>query len=319
MTNETQETLVLSTDYLLAVTFSIVQLLGVSGNALVICSIYRTRNLLNNNYYFLVLHLAICDLVCLLFYLRTASEVWSPNSSFIRSIALCKIWSPSATLFFMAGIHLMVLISVLRHRAVACPLKPAVSRWKIRIIVLLVHIFALICLIPYVLVLRFTDRCFEKWSNPSLNLSYTLFLSAVQYFIPLAILSMLYFKICYTLTKQNKLIDTMVSTRAAAMKVGDEDQTYFQRIKYHRNIRTFITSGAIVVCYGVTAFPSQIYSVLFATGVTKENDSLELWLSVVSWRGTSAANPFTYGITDKTLLSAYKRSWKRLKATFRLG
>ena len=312
MTMNAQESI--SPIYLFVVSFSIGQVIGVFGNALVIYCICRTRNL-NINYYILALHLGTGDLLYLLFSLDTYLA-WLPNSPFYRSLAMSKTWRPLSTLFFTAAVHFMVVISILRYRAVVHPFKRPVSKRKVRVIVCLVYVFALICVTPFVLVLRFTERCFEKWSNPSLNFSYTLFLSAVQYFIPITTLSMLYFKISHTLIQQNKTVNTMVSARAAVTGVGNEDQTHCQRRKRRRNVTTFITSVAIVVCLGVTEFPSQMLWLLYTSGLTEENEELLTWLLVVNWLGTSAVNPFIYGVFDKTLHSAYKRTWNKLRATF---
>ena len=41
---------------------AVVLVFGILGNILVIISILRQKQVLKNNYYFLVLHLAICDL-----------------------------------------------------------------------------------------------------------------------------------------------------------------------------------------------------------------------------------------------------------------
>ena len=308
----TQESL--SPDYVFALSFSFVQVTGLSGNALVIYCISRTKSL-NNNYYNLVLHLAICNLLYLLFSLDTTYKARFPTSSFVRSLAMCKTWHPLSTLFFTTGVHFMVLISILRYRAVVYPFKHPIRKRRIRVIVCLVYVFTLICVIPFVLLLRFTERCFEKWSNPSLNFSYTLFLSAVQYFIPITTLSMLYFKISRTLIQQNKTVNTMVSARAAATEEGNENQTHCQKKKRSRNVSTFLTSVAIVVCFGVTEFPSQLLLLVYTSGVTEENEELLTWLLVVNWLGTSAVNPFIYGIFDKSLLSTYKRILNKLKAS----
>ena len=49
--------------------YSVVNVVGILGNILVIISILRQKKLLKNNYYFLVLHLAICDLGVLIIFL----------------------------------------------------------------------------------------------------------------------------------------------------------------------------------------------------------------------------------------------------------
>ena len=49
--------------------YAVVIVFGILGNILVIISILRQKKLLKNNYYFFVLHLAICDLGPLIIFL----------------------------------------------------------------------------------------------------------------------------------------------------------------------------------------------------------------------------------------------------------
>jgi hypothetical protein len=48
---------------------SVVLVWGILGNILVVISILRQKKVLKDNYYFVVLHLAICDLGVLIIYL----------------------------------------------------------------------------------------------------------------------------------------------------------------------------------------------------------------------------------------------------------
>ena len=147
-------------DYVSAVFLALTQLFGVVGNVLVIYSIVSQRSLLKSNYYFLVLHLAFCDLMVLLLSSYDTYEALYPNSLFIRSFALCKVWQPTLTVFFNAGVFMVVLIAIFRCRAVLHPLKPAVSRSKLRVVVGVLYFCAIASLVPLVLVLKFTEVCF---------------------------------------------------------------------------------------------------------------------------------------------------------------
>ena len=93
---------------------------GILGNILVIISILRQRKLLKNNYYFLVLQLAICDLgwlvvnffdVMLLLYNFVEKELIVRN--FVTYCLVIRI----TFLFQVTGIYMMLVISVLRYRA----------------------------------------------------------------------------------------------------------------------------------------------------------------------------------------------------------
>ena len=195
----------------------LVALAGTIGNLLVILVIFWNPRLLKNNHYYLVLHLAICDFSILVF---TSSEI---NNSFtgnplINSPALCKLWWPTQTVFYnAAGILFMVRISIGRYQAVLKLLEPAVSRCKVKALAMLVYVFAAICVLPYVQVLQFNYKsgCVEMWPAEQINILYTSVLSAVQYFIPIVLLSMVYWQICMVLVKQNRKMKLL--RRAAAL------------------------------------------------------------------------------------------------------
>ena len=122
---------------------------GILGNILVIISInLRKRKLLKNNYYFLVLQLAICDLGWLvvnffdviLFLYNFVEKELNILRNFVTYCLVIRI----TFLFQVTGIYMMLVISVLRYRATVHPLKPAVSRRKLRVVCILGYILGLI-------------------------------------------------------------------------------------------------------------------------------------------------------------------------------
>jgi hypothetical protein len=95
---------------------------GSLGNILVILVICR-QHLLKNNHYYLVLHLAICDLLCLLGGVgRTYTNI--TGKGWVTSAALCKLLYLHGT-FFTAGVLFMVFMAMLRYRAVFYPSRTA--------------------------------------------------------------------------------------------------------------------------------------------------------------------------------------------------
>ena len=155
---------------------------GTVGNLLVILGIICSPRLLRNIHYYLVLHLAICDFFTLVL---TSSLIYYllTGSSMINSPVLCKLWVPTLTVFYNAASFFMVFISIVRYQAVLKPLEPSVSQCKVKVLAMLVYVFAAICMLPYILVLQFNSRsgCVEEWPVETLNICYTLFLAAVQY------------------------------------------------------------------------------------------------------------------------------------------
>ena len=297
-------------NYASAVFLSLSQVFGVLGDILVIYSIVSQRSLIKNNYYFLVLHLAFCDLMVLLLISYETYEAWYPISPSIRSsFAKCKVWRPSMIFFYNAGVFMLVVIAIFRCRAVLHPLKPAVSRSKLRVVVGVVYLCAIACVVPLVLVLKYTDVCsFKGWINPTLYIIHSLFLITVEYFLPVLILFILYYKICKSLNTQSKKILSLNATSAATSDDSNTRQTGLQRMKHCRNVRTFIQSASIVVLFAITSLPSHISWLLFACGATVQ---IQTWTYIVSLFGVNAVNPYIYGVSDKTLRSAYKRNQLR--------
>ena len=283
---------------------------GTAGNLLVILVIFWNPRLLRNIHYYLVLHLAICDLFTLVFTSPLIYYLFT-GSSMINSPVLCKLWGPTLTVFYNAGSFFMVLISIVRYQSVSKPLETAVSRCKVKVLAMLVYVFATICVLPYVLVLQFNSRsgCVEEWPVEQLNICYTLFLAAVQYFIPVVLLTTMYWKICIALVRQNRKMRVL---RAAATGLSQQENiSPYRRLRQHRNVRTFLVSFTVVVCFAVTAFPSQIIYILTASNVI-EFPWYYFWFDVMNSFGVSAVNPFIYRTLDKKLFSSFVKRMRKV-------
>ena len=278
--------------------------LGLLGNIFVVVSICRRRSLLKNNHYYLILQLAICDLLHLFFF---ASHIYSifAAKSFINSRFLCKIWGPTQTIFYNALPNFLVLISAVRYRAIVQPLKPAVRRRTLRKLSSCVYVLAIIFVIPYALVLRYdkTSGCHEQWPMESLNIAYTLSLTTVQYFIPVAILTAIYFKICKKLIARNKWIYRL-NVSYENRQENDRVITWFQSVKF-RSTKTFVVSFTIVISFVICACPTQVAWVISATS-SKEIAGYSYWFNALHLFGTTVIHPYVYGILDSKVFLPFK-------------
>ena len=227
-----------------------------------------------------------------------------------NSPVLCKLWSPTATTFYIAESLFIVAISILRFKAVIKPFEPAVSRWKVKVVAVFAYIFAIICMLPYLLVLQFdnTSGCVEEWPVEQLNIWFTLFLAAVQYFIPVILLSIVYWKICIVLVRQNREIKLWCASAAASEQ---QNISPYQRFRQRRNVRAFLVCVAIVVCFAVTALPIQIVYLLSMSKVI-EFPRFYFWFEVLRNFGVSSLNPFIYGTLDRKLFFSFKRRLRKL-------
>ena len=277
-----------------------VTIFGSLGNILVISSICK-QNFYKNTHYYVVLHLSICDLISLLLAASRSYE-WLTGEYWTVSTALCKL-TILPRIFCTAGILFMVVMSLLRYRAVCYPLRPAVNRWKLHLASATVYVFGLLFRIPLLFIFG-PDQCSEPWPSSMWNTIYAVTFVAFQFFIPVVILGVVYWKICSELFKQGKIIKSMNTS------IADEEKErwLFQILTHHRNRRAFLISFIIFICFLVAGSPWHIAFTLYVIDVLDIKGCTYMgWLDVMYFFGVSAVNPFIYGALDKKLSSIFKR------------
>ena len=99
-------------------------------NIMVIISIARQKELLKKTYYFLVLHLAVCDLEASFSFLLSRI-FYLVNITRYSGFNIACLFHLLHYSFYLSGLAMMLMISVLRYRATVHPLKPAICRGKL--------------------------------------------------------------------------------------------------------------------------------------------------------------------------------------------
>jgi hypothetical protein len=281
--------------------YDLVLVFGILGNILVIMSILRQKKVLKNNYYFLVLHLAMCDLGALITsFVDHVNLHLVENRLVIYSTKYCAF--RCITYFFqVVAPNMMLIISVLRYRATVHPLKPAISRRKLKVVCGLVYLGSLIA--GYGV---FLPKCFLKHD------SYSKFRSACTIFfltVPIILMSVVYYKIGRALMKQNKYMKSICSNPVRRSSPGSSNI-----LKYIRNRRTFFVCLITVLCFGIGSIP---VSVLFILDIAGEYYLLMtyIWIKylvdVLGIACSHSVNPLIYGILDKKLLTFWKLCRKK--------
>jgi len=102
----------------------------------------------------------------------------------------------------MASSVTLVGLSVDRFRAVMLPLRPQVTTRQVLSAIAVMWLLALVIPLPVAVYSRVdsvSGLCIEKWPDDVWHLTYTASLMALQYFIPLVILTVCYSTICYVI------------------------------------------------------------------------------------------------------------------------
>ena len=231
---------------------------GTLGNILVILSILRQKkNVLKNNYYFVVLHLAICDLAVLIIYIFNSIDIFwleEPLSDH-SSMIVCHVYLIGEA-FQFTGLAMMLIISILRYRATVHPLNPAISRRKFKVVCGLVYLGGLIAACGARLSL-----CFIKSNVDSFEKFRLVFWICFVYLMPSIFMAIVYYRIAQALIKQHKHMKRICSK---AMRRRAPDSSFI--LRYIRNRRTFLVCLSVVLCYGISCIPMSVWLMCVMVG-----------------------------------------------------
>ena len=256
---------------------------AILGNMLVIISITRQKQLLKKNYYFLVLNLAVCDLGASVFLLLSHIIDLLGITSY-PCFSIEYIFRELHYPFYLSGVAMMLVISVLRYRATVHPFKPAISRGKLIKVCCIVYAVNLIIglgsHVPY---------CFDVPENYPIYWRFLVGFDLFYYLVSTIFMIVCYWKIGLALVKQKKHIKRMGSAAV--------------RNRHNRDRRIFLVCLSTVICFVVGRLLFSVWFIWIVAG----KDSL---LSKHSWvyytgyillvAGTASANPLIYGILDKS-------------------
>ena len=293
---------------------TVVIVFGILGNILVILSILgQKKKVMKNNYYFLVLNLAISDLAALIkHFFVIVHNFWleKPLSDDFPMIT-CNVYVIGNT-FEYTGVGMMLVISLLRYRAIVHPLKPAISKRKMKVVCGLVYLVGFIIGSGTRL-----PQCFIK--SKVVYVAYWKFYLAFwmffAYFIPTIFMAVVYYKISRSLIKQREYMKRVCSNAVGQMHAPVSS---FNILRYVRNRRSFLVCLSIVFCYGIAYIPISVWFMWFITG--KHHLQMKyVWVwyfaYVLGVAGSHSLNPLIYGILDKQLLPFWKCCCKKKRKT----
>jgi hypothetical protein len=282
--------------------YAVVNVVGILGNILVIISILRQKKLLKNNYYFLVLHLAICDLGVLIIFLFNHINWQSVEDRLVTYSTKYCVFFYIYLVFRVAGISMILIISLLRYRATVHPLKPDVCRRELKVVCGLVYIVGFIA--GYA---TYLPLCFMQWNDVTIvydNVFYGYVLSCF-YFFPTIFMAVVYYKIGRELIKQNRYMKNICSNPVRRSAPGSS----FNILKFIRNRRTFFVCLITVLCYAIGNIPITVHRILSIAEedhLRKKYVWIEYLAKVLRVAGSHSVNPLIYGRLDKKLLPFWK-------------
>ena len=201
----------------------------------------------------------------------------------------------------------MLIISLLRYRTTVHPLKPAVTRRKLKIVCGLMYLVGLITACATRL-----PGCFIK-SSEVLD-AYGRFFSAFAIIFgcygPTMFMAVVYYKVARALIRQNQHMKRVCSSAPVLS---------FNILRSIRNRRAFLVCLSTVLCYGIAHTPVTVWFLLFITAGKEQVPMKYSWVGYLSIplkiAGCHSVNPLIYGILDKKLLAFAKFCCKKKRRT----
>ena len=239
-------------------TYCLIFIVSLVGNSLIAIIVYRTQTLRKPVNLFMV-NMAMSDLLFPIFmfpwnltelYLGL-QDSW-PISGNLGQI-LCKflIFLPSVSV--AVSVQSLILIAVDRFGAVVFPFRPPLIRSKLcRFFILATWVMAVVLCSPYLFALKVVEHegrfvCVERWKETFGEASsisiYALLLSVFLFYIPIAVLTILYSIILIKLK-------TRIFPGEQSAHVAE------QRAKRHRNVLKMVI--AIVLAFALCWLPFTI-------------------------------------------------------------
>ena len=315
------------------------------GNSMLAHIIIHTRKMQTASN-FLILNLALCDLVTPLISIVFDFILEENNYDWIYGEAMCTILWPTQTYFTCASSLTLAAISLDRYRIILHPFKIRLSSKQISFLIFLVHICSLVAVIPYgyFLVLR-DGSCGENWPKFSYRQAYTLFLFLIQYALPLVIMIFMYAMAVRALCQTSKRTrDKSIRARTPQfivkkLKFEAKQQeiqrglskthyTFIRRLSKLKTRDIWKTPNAratkmfivIVTVFAIFMFPNQIVWMWadFGGGINHPNFSK---LSIICWLFTytnSVVNPVIFGLFSKDFRKGFRRIFRSLLRCERL-
>ena len=317
MSNVTNETANYDTNRITAavtIVHIIVGTLSVVGNGLVILVAVRSYRKMNQ-FKWLIVHLAFCDLLFALLILMDLPQ-WI-SGKWIYGRVLCKVIPPFLLLSGLAAEGSIIVIACERYRGINNPLA---KRWSIKHIILALlmnWVLSFLSISPYINAMSYyidhdnSTQCVETWGkdieeHERNSIAYTLFLLVGSFVIPMTIIGVLYGKIIYILRHPKEVS-------------GDEQTCLQMKRRRKKDIRVTKLLVSVIIAFVICVLPNHLGSLIqFMFPLSPTSFTVVVYITLIPYPFHCAVNPIIYSIVDdkfrrdiKAVFCCHKKTLKR--------
>lgn len=305
------------------------------GNGMVAAIIIRKMRTASH---FLILNLAICDLLTPLISIVFDFVLEENNYVWLYGHVMCKLLWPVQTYFNGASSLTLAAISFDRYRLIMHPFKTRLSRKQVFLMIFIVHVFSFVAVSPYVYVLTLQGgSCKELWPGFTYRQAYSLFLCLSQYVLPL-----IFMVIVYGLAIR-ALYNASARVRGRSIKENAHQQETTSKKLQCKHLCKISKTGAIarrisripsiwsspnakamkmfiiiVIVFAIFMFPNQVVWLWADFGGRNKTSNFRK-ISIVCWLFTytnCVVNPVILGVLSRDFREGFKVIFKSILICF---
>ena len=285
---------------------ALIFILNIVGNIFVIIVVKGNRKLRScRNYYYglFLVSLSVADLAVGLFcmpFILLYYETGKYPFGFFGSTAVCKLIPALSLTANGASIFSLTCLTIQRYTGVVYPLRPRLPLLKVRLLLVLIWLFAFLNALPQIVVMDVLESlganqfsCNEFWGNQLLREGYTLWLFLVEYLLPLVIIGVTYTRMAMVLNKKDDMLHEARNRRANA------------KTRHRKFIRLLIV---LIVSFALCYLPNHVlfFWLDYGSGSEFAYFSILMKYSHFCIWLNSFLNPYLYGALDEKFRRAYK-------------
>ncbi|XP_061084455.1 neuropeptide Y receptor type 4-2-like isoform X2 [Conger conger] len=293
----------------LALSYGAVMLLGLLGNACLICVIVRQKEKANVTS-ILITNLSVSDvLVCVLCLPVTVAYTLMDHWAF--GGALCRLLPFVQCTSVSVSVLSLVLIALERHQLILNPAGWKPSAPQAYLAVVLIWTLACLTSLPFLAFHTLTDEpyrslppplrdkeaCTESWPSPAHKLAYTTWLLLFQYCGPLLLVLVCYLRVFGRLRRRRDMLD----------RAGAENR----RLAHSRRVNAML--AALVASFAVCWLPLNAFNALadWHHEALLDHHDLAFSLCHLLAMASTCVNPVVYGFLNSNFKKEVRAGLRR--------
>ncbi|XP_067418602.1 neuropeptide S receptor isoform X1 [Emydura macquarii macquarii] len=304
------------------VTLWILFIVTIAGNSIVLLSTWKRKR--KSRMTFFVTQLAITD--CFTGFINILTDIiWRFTGDFLAPDIVCRVIRYLQVVLLYASTYVLVSLSIDRYHAIVYPMKFFQGERQAKVLIIVAWSLSFLFSIPTLIIFGKRQlsngevQCWALWPDDSYWIPYMTVVAFLVYFIPLIIISVIYFIVIRTIWMKSNAHTMIVSNCsdgkfcASYTHRGLISKAKVKAIKY-----SIVIILAFVLCWS----PYFLFDILDNFSVLPETKE-RFYASVIIQNLpslNSAVNPLIYCVFSNSLCRPFgTRRARNLGGTFRDG